>query len=71
MPPGSPYSGSLGSDICSPLWWHIPRASFMQAIPARVIVIDYCSPERMVADGLTKALGGVKHVVLVKMCGLS
>jgi hypothetical protein len=35
------------------------------------VVMDYCSTERMVADGLTKPLAGVKHVVFVKMCGLS
>ena len=33
--------------------------------------MDYCSTEKMVADGLTKPLAGVKHVVFVKMCGLS
>jgi len=35
------------------------------------VVIDYCSTETMVADGLTKPLVGVKLGVFVKMYGLS
>jgi len=35
------------------------------------VVMDFCSTERMVADGRTKPLVGVKHVVFVKMGGLS
>ena len=35
------------------------------------VVMDYCSTEKMVADGLTKPLTGAKHMVFVEMCGLS
>jgi len=37
MPPGSPYSGCWGSDICSPLMVAYTSCIIMQAIPARVI----------------------------------
>jgi len=35
------------------------------------VVMDYYSTEKMVVDGLTKPLAGVKHVVFVNMCSLS
>ena len=34
------------------------------------VVMDYCSTDRMVADGLTKPLPGAKHTIFVEMCGL-
>jgi len=33
--------------------------------------MDYCSTERMVADGLTKPLAEVKPVIFDKISGLS
>jgi len=41
MLPGSPYSGSLGSDICSPSMAAYTSRIIMQAIPARVIEVEH------------------------------
>ena len=32
--------------------------------------MEYCSRDKMVADGLIKPLVGAKHAVFVKMCDL-
>ena len=33
--------------------------------------MDYCSMQKMVADGLTQPLAEAKHMVFVAMCDLS
>jgi len=38
MPPGSSYSGTLGSDICSPPIVEYTSRIMMQEMPARVII---------------------------------
>ena len=57
-----PHSKHVGVSICQ-----IPEI----IEDGKEVVMNYCSTERMVADGLTKPLPGVKHVVFVKMCSLS